>query len=230
MFWTFVFSGKFSTVSYPYPELRLRLLTVATAAGILWKISFSKYVKKKSQSKDKLEKIKLESKKLGSFQMYENSWKNRLPLLFIHFKKKIIQDTFITPLNKLNENFNLHVLWNNFTFLSSCSRVFQFFFYFVGFFQNTCSFTSDRSRSRSNRRSAAATRGTSARILVNLGGIVRPKNIWGIPCFFCVSVNLLSLLWGFILRACIFPLLQTLGVAFNTPKIFRRFALELPCT
>ena len=78
----------------PYHELRLGFLAAAAAVGISWKMSFSKFVKKKSQNEEKLEKnkqniLKLESKKMGSFQMYEKSWKHRLPLLFLaHFFNK----------------------------------------------------------------------------------------------------------------------------------------------
>ena len=58
------------------------------AAGISWKMSFSKFVKKKNHKvKEKLEKnkqniFKLESKKMGSFQIHEKSWKHRLPFYF----------------------------------------------------------------------------------------------------------------------------------------------------
>ena len=65
----------------PYPELRLGFLAAAAAAaaGISWKMSFSKFVKKNH-------KVKKNWKK---FQMYEKSWKHRLPLLFLaHFFNK----------------------------------------------------------------------------------------------------------------------------------------------
>jgi hypothetical protein len=115
----------------------------STAAGISWKISFSKFVKKKSQSKKKLEKIsknilKLERKRMGSFKMYENTG-----CLFYYsytFKKNNSRHLH-NPLNKLNK-IQCSRLWKNFAFLIQIlSRLsyFPIFLYFVEFCQNTCS-------------------------------------------------------------------------------------------
>ena len=69
----------------PYPGLRLEFLAAAAAAAaepqpqvFYENFHFQNLSKKKSQSKEKLEKknkniLKLESKKMGLFQMYEKS-------------------------------------------------------------------------------------------------------------------------------------------------------------